>query len=67
VDSQNGNRHARHVSPAYPVRNQRFGASPPPKPDGKLDGASRSGHEGRAVVCGLHHHIADLKLRFRKV
>ena len=27
------------------------------------DGAGRSGHEDRAVVCGLHHHIAGLKLR----
>src|SRR4029077_13132539 len=27
------------------------------------DGAGRSGHEDRAVVCGFHHHIAGLKLR----
>jgi hypothetical protein len=26
------------------------------------DGAGRSGHQDRAVVCGFHH-IADLKLR----
>jgi hypothetical protein len=27
------------------------------------DGAGRSGHEDRAVVCRFHHHIAGLKLR----
>jgi hypothetical protein len=27
------------------------------------DGAGRSGHEDRVVVCGFHHHIAGLKLR----
>jgi hypothetical protein len=30
------------------------------------DGAGRSGHEDRAVVCGFHHHIAGLKLRSEK-
>ena len=52
------NRHAQRVSPAYPVRIQRFGSSPPLKPDGK----PWADLFGIAVRSGGNPAVLDLQL-----